>query len=166
VETIVESTASPPVEGSHSESTGRFDPSSKKGIRKPVSIQRFEPVPIDPKITDPRSKVINKGRFRLKPSKKGIAIATPLLISDARFLRNLYSVYSDLLRQCQGISTFHEYRDCVNLYHEIRRLFRSAEELRSSENVKHSMKVVGMTLRLAKREQRSRDPVYTESSGN
>jgi hypothetical protein len=128
----------------------------RKGI--PFRIKRYEPHLLPLQVTDPRGEKYKKGRW-LSPSKRGVPFCGPPTLSFARFLRNISSAYIQVLRQCQSIKDLREYRLCNKQYHDLARFFVSSKLVYQSDNVVRSLKVIGMSLRFAKKEHCSRASV-------
>lgn len=133
----------PPKEG-----MTRDDKDYHTSVRRISRSARYEPANLDPKITDPRTKLCNK-RKNVPPQRSGIPHRGPPTIAFCRLLRNLYALYSEVLWQCQNIRNNHDYLECLKIYHDTRRLFLR-ESLRRSANLVGWIRVCGMTLRFAK----------------
>lgn len=123
----------------------------------PFHTNRYEPHLLPLRVTDPVQKKLS-ARW-LPPSKRGIPFCGPPTVSFARFLRNTSAAYLQVLRQCHSIRGLRDYRLCCKQYHEIRRFFKRSTLFSQSDNVLRSLKVIGISLRIAKAEHCSRASV-------
>jgi len=124
----------------------------------PFHISRYEPHLLPLGVTDPRGEKYKRSRW-LSPSVRGVPFCGPPTLSFARFLRNTSAAYIQVLRQCQSIRDLHDYRLYNRQYHELVRFFKSSKLVHQSDNVVRSLKVIGISLRIAKKEQCSRASV-------
>jgi len=125
---------------------------------EPAGYARYEPHRIPMRVLNPRNKLYKSVKW-LTSSKRGIGFAGSPTLAFGRFLRNVYTGYANILRLCQTITCKRDYNVANKLYHDLRRLLSSFGVARSSDNVMRCLKVIGMSLRFAKKEHCSRATV-------
>jgi len=114
--------------------------------------RRVEPFSVPLKVLDHKKKLYNSKRY-VVPTYTGIKFLYPLTKSDVTFLNEVYRLYSSTLRLCQMARNNREYKTAQRMYHDVRRYLLSKEgTYGNSHNIRYCLAVIGITLRIAKRE--------------
>jgi hypothetical protein len=124
----------------------------------PFEPSRFEPHVLPLRVTNPKYRLYKSRKWN-PPSKTGIPFYGPPTIALARLQRNLAIAVIQVKRLCHSTRTNHEFNLLRKSFHELIRLLKASGLAHCSSNVKHWMGVLGVSLRIAEKEHRSRASV-------